>query len=114
MDEDDDDEDEDDEELPEASTSSKKKKSERDIELELGDDYILGNYTTENYILLHIFMVIQWGLVIRKVEFRLTRPPVVSISGNLVLFTRPQERASLSGLSGTVEQCKRCCGAARI
>ncbi len=44
---DDEDEDEDDEELPEATTSSKKKKSERDIELELGDDYILGKLTNE-------------------------------------------------------------------
>ena len=39
-DDDDDDDDEDDEEMDEASTS--KKKTEREIELELGDDYVLG------------------------------------------------------------------------
>jgi hypothetical protein len=41
MDDDDDDEDDDEEELPEASAP--KKKSERQLELELGDDYKIGN-----------------------------------------------------------------------
>ena len=49
MDDDDEDEDDDEEELPEASAP--KKKSERQLELELGDDYKIGTVATR----------IQWG-----------------------------------------------------
>ena len=61
-DDDDDDDDEDDEEEEEATTS--KKKTEREIELELGDDYILGESILPNLSIQIIFS--ELGIFLRR------------------------------------------------